>query len=207
MHTKILSQNNLSNQRRETMLGNAIQCVLDEMHDILSNALGANNRRQYMHDRGIRGNINWSFALTPTEIIRDKIPANVIGCTGRAKLFCHLAKQHGITCNVVAMAVIPDWRREYDASRGITPNKSNVIINGHQIISVDTPNGPRMFDPGYHKLRFMAESPCINSIVDIGRTHEFIIRAIVPGDKFISMSSYWELDDMYRKGGTYQKIN
>lgn len=186
------------------MLEKSIQYVLDEMHDILSSALGPNNRRQYMWNKCIRGDINWSFALTPVEIIRDKIPTNVIGCTGRAKLFCYLAGQHGVKCNVIAMAAIPDLRREYYASHGVTPDNSNVVINGHQIISVDTPDGSRMFDPGCRKLKFISVKPCFGCIVDIGQAYEFIIRAIVPGDKFISLSSYWELDDMYRSGGTYQ---
>ena len=89
-----------------TMLENTLQQILDEMHKILSHAVEPNNRHEYLRGMGIRHDINKSFSFTPTDIIRDKIPSNVIGCTGRAKLFCHLAQQHGISCNVVAMATL-----------------------------------------------------------------------------------------------------
>lgn len=177
------------------------------MHHILSNAVGPNNRREYMRTNNIRNNINWSFSLGASDIINGRIPSNVIGCTGRAKLFCHLAHQRGIKCNVVAMASIKDWRREYDAANGVTPNNSSIVINGHQIILVDMPNGQRMFDPERRRLKFLNFIPRIGGIVDIGAPQEFIIRAIVPADKFISLSSYWELDDMYRNGNDISKTN
>lgn len=180
-----------------------IQSILDEAHDILSRAVGPNNRREYMRANNIHGDINWHFTLTAPDIIRNRIPSNVIGCTGRAKLFCHLAKQHGVACNVVIIANIRDLQREHDAARGTTPDNTHIIINGHQIISTDTPDGPRMFDPGARQLNFLTEQPHIGGIVDIGGSQDFIIRALVPGDKFMSLSSYWELDNMYRNGDAY----
>lgn len=181
-----------------TPLETKLQSVLDEMHSILSNAVGPNDRREYMRTNNIHGDINWSFSLTPTDIINHRIPSNVIGCTGRAKLFCYLAGKYGIECKVVAMAIISDWRREYDASHGITPKDSRIVINGHQIISIDTPDGPRMFDPARRRLKLLPDETQTGRFVDVGYPYEFIICAIVPGDKFISLSSYWELDDMYR---------
>lgn len=183
-----------------TPLESELQSILDEMHSVLSRAVGPNNRREYMRANNIHGDINWHFALTPMDIINRRIPSNVIGCTGYAKLFCHLAAARGIACNVVAMAAVPDWRREYDATHGITPTDSRITINGHQIISVDTPDGPRMFDPARRRLKLLTDAPQIGRFVDIGYPYEFIICAIVPGDKFIPLSSYWELDAMYRNG-------
>ena len=179
-----------------------VQQILDEMHNILSNALGPNNRREYMRANNIRGDINWSFSLSPTDIIRNRIPSNVIGCTGCAKLFCFLAQQYGIKCNVVAMASIPDWRREHFATQGVTPDNSDIVINGHQIISVDFADGPRMFEPARRRFVPLTVPPRIGGIVDIGTPQEYIIRAIVPGDKFIKLSSYWELDNLYRNSTT-----
>ena len=79
-----------------TPLETKLQSVLDKMHSILSNAVGPNDRREYMRANNIPGDINWSFSLTPTDIINRRIPSNVIGCTGRAKLFCYLAGKYGI---------------------------------------------------------------------------------------------------------------
>ena len=177
-----------------------LQSILNDMHAILSSAVGPNDRRAYMRAHNIHGDINWSFSLTPTDIIRDRIPSNVIGCTGRAKLFCHLATERDVSCDVVSMAAIPDWQREYHAAHGITPNISRVVINGHQMIAVDTPDGPRMFDPARHRVTFLTTPPRIGGIIDIGAPDEYLIRAIVPGDKFIPLSSYWELDALYRHG-------
>lgn len=184
---------------------NTIQSILDEMHNILCRAIGPNNRHEYMHINNIHNDINWHFALTAPDIIHKHIPSDVIGCTGRAKLFCHLAKRHNVACNVVMMASIRDLQREHDAAIGITPDNTHIIINGHQIISIDTPDGPRMFDPGARQLKFLTERPYIGRIVNIGHSQDFIIRAPVPGDKFMFLASYWELDDMYRNGGACQK--
>ena len=72
------------------MIMQEIQKILDKLHEILDSAVGPDNRREYMRKIGVTGR-DWHFALTADEIIKNKIPKNVMGCTGCAKLFCKLA--------------------------------------------------------------------------------------------------------------------
>ena len=179
------------------MTGAKLQSILDEMHEILSHAVGPNNRREYMRANGIRGGVNWSFSLTAADIIRDRIPARVIGCSGIAKLFCHLAASYGLECRVVAMARLADWTREDRALHGVTPDNDKVIINGHQIIAVDTGEGLRMFDPARRSLQFLGDAPRVGGLIEMFGT-DYIIRALVPGADFMKVLSYWDLDAIYR---------
>ena len=181
------------------MIEDTLQSILDEMHDIFGRAVGPNNRRQYMAANNIHADVNWSFALTVDDIIRNRIPAKVIGCTGVAKLFCHLADARGLRCDVVTMARLVDWRREYDASHGITPQTGSVVINGHQIIAVNTPDGMRMFDPMGQKLHFIKDCPTVGRIVDVNRC-DYLVCAIVSGAEFMHVDTYWKLDAIYRSG-------
>lgn len=174
-----------------------LQSILDEMHDILSHAVGPNNRREYMRLNGIQGGVGWSFSLTANDIIRDRIPGAVIGCTGVAKLFCHLAAARGQDCHVVAMARLADWTREDRARRGIVPDNDKVVINGHQIIAVDTDAGRRMFDPARRVLCFLSDAPRIGNVVEMFGI-DFLVRAVVPAKDFMNVSSYWDLDALYR---------
>ena len=176
-----------------------LQSILDEMHGILSRSVGPNNRREYMRANGIRGDVNWAFSLTATDIIRDRIPIKVMGCSGIAKLFCHLAALRGLDCQVVAMARLADWTREEGAARGIDPDNDKVIINGHQIVAVDTGAGLRMFDPVRCTLKFLSDAPRIGGLVEMFGI-DYLIRAIVPAPDFMKVSSYWDLDVLYRGG-------
>ena len=66
-----------------------IKSIMAQMHNIFHDAVGPRSRSDYMKSQGVSGR-DWHFGLSAEDIIKDKIPANVIGCTGRAKLFCYL---------------------------------------------------------------------------------------------------------------------
>ncbi len=72
------------------MITEEIQKVLNDLDKILRSAVGPRNRREYMREIGVTDR-NWHFSLTADEIIKNKIPAAVIGCFGIARLFCKLA--------------------------------------------------------------------------------------------------------------------
>ena len=79
-------------------------------------------------------NINM-FSFNADDIIKFKIPSQVVGCSGRADLFAKYATENGLDVNVVVMVDIADKNKEYP--------------NGHQIIAVKFPDGSQqLIDPG-----------------------------------------------------------
>ena len=67
-----------------------IQSLLDKMHTMFNGAVGPNNRAEYMRQHNVSG-IDWHFSLSADDIINQKIPRMVAGCTGIAKVFCKYA--------------------------------------------------------------------------------------------------------------------
>lgn len=170
-----------------------IKSILAEMDVMLRGAVGPRTRKEYMQKRGVSGR-NWHFGLSAEQIIKDKIPANVMGCTGRAKLFCKLAAKKGIKSFVVCTAKYDDWK----AAR----NGEVRIINGHQIIAVEIGGKMRVFDPGRKDLVFIKTNLKLGELIDAvdSGKKEYIVTAVVPGDEFEQMNTYQKLYNLYVSG-------
>ncbi len=170
-----------------------IKCIIAQMHSMFHDAVGPRSRSDYMKSHGVSGR-NWHFGLSAADIIKDKIPANVIGCTGRAKLFCYLAAQKGIKAHVVCTAKYDDWKATHDG-------KAN-HMNGHQIIAVEIDGKMRVFDPGRKNLVFIDTELKSGEFIDaIGSgKKDYIVTAVVPGDEFAKMNTYQQLSNLYSSG-------
>lgn len=170
-----------------------IRSIMAQMHSVFHNAIGPRTRREYMKEYGIRDR-DWHFGLSAEDIIKDKIPANVIGCTGRAKLFCYLAAQKGIKAHVVCTAKYDDWKATHDG-------KAN-YKNGHQIIAVEIDGKMCVFDPGRKNLVFIDTELKSGEFIDAmgSGKKDYIVTAVVPGDEFAKMNTYKQLSNLYSSG-------
>ena len=75
------------------------------------------------------------FSFNADDIIKFKIPSQVVGCSGRADLFAKYAAENGLDVNIVVMVD--------------TAEKDRPFPNGHQIIAVKFPDGSQqLIDPG-----------------------------------------------------------
>lgn len=176
------------------MITEKIQSILDRMHEILHNAVGPRSRREYMESIGVGGR-DWHFSLTADDIIKDKIPANVMGCTGRAKLFCKLAADAGLPCFAVCTAYEPDWN---DARGG-----KEHTISGHQVIAVEIDGKLCMFDPGKPKLAFIDTDVVVGNLVDFGfrdMPGRYLITAIMSPKEYAKTNTYQKLRNIYASG-------
>ena len=181
------------------MITEKIQSILDRMHEILHNAVGPRNRREYMIENGISDEY-WHFSLTADDIIRNKIPANVMGCTGRAKLFCKLAAENGIDCFVVCCAKLTDWyaSREY---RIESNHRKIKTMSGHQVIMVEIDGKLKMFDPGHKQLNFLDCIPGVGNIVKFpGGSQQYLITAVMKPSDFAKMDSAKKFCHVYASG-------
>ncbi len=170
-----------------------IQLILNDIHEIFRNAVGQRNRREYMRENNIPFDINYSFSLSADDIINNKIPARVAGCTGIAKVFCKYAATKGMECYVLATANYKDWLA---AKAG-----GNNIINGHQIIAVEKDGKLCAFDPGRKELKW------IDGVIEKGRFIEalagrpkYLIGAITPRDDFVQCNEYRKIRNLYTSG-------
>jgi hypothetical protein len=176
------------------MITEQIQKVLDELHKILSSAVGPHDRREYMREIGTIGR-DWHFSLTADEIIKNKIPANVMGCTGRAKVFCKLATDAGLKYVAVCTAYEPDWKDARDGKEH--------TISGHQVIAVEVDGKLRMFDPGKPKLEFINTDVVVGNLVDFGFRDvpgRYLITAIMRPDEYNKINTYQKLRNVYASG-------
>ena len=126
----------------------------EEFHNIFRNAIGPRKLTEYASAKKMtmKQAEDWKFALTANDIINEHIPANVVGCSGRAAVFSYLLQQKMIPHKVILTAVVTDLNRAYnDVQQGNKPN----LINGHQIIAIEIDGHLRMFDPGAPKLDFL----------------------------------------------------
>ncbi len=165
--------------------------VLDRLHKTFGRAVGPRTRRKYMTEHGFQG-IDWSFSLSADDIIRQKIPANVAGCTGRAKVFCKYARDANMDCVVLATARVSDLN-----GSGTT--------NSHQIIAVrDEKTGQLCaFDPGHRKLEYINAPVELGSVIDFqfdGRPNPHAITAILSPDEYSKVSSYNDIHSLYLHG-------
>ena len=176
------------------MITDTIQKILTEIDDILRKAVGPRSRPDYMKAAGIT-DPDWHFSLTADDIIEQKIPANVIGCTGIAKLFCKLATGKGFKYQVVCTAYEPDWRK---ARKGEPRN-----IGGHQLIAVEIDGKLRMFHPGRSKLEFIDANVVVGNTVDFGfrDVHGlYLITAIMAPEDFVKINTGQKLHNVYASG-------
>ena len=171
-----------------------IQEILDEMQQMFKTAIGPKNRREYMDSIGVSGR-DWHFGLTPEQIIKNKIPVNVIGCTGIAKLFCKLAKGKGLNSFVVCTARFDDWMAAKQDSQ-------QKIRNGHQLNAIEIDGVLRVFDAGRRRVHFIETNLKPGTFIDALQrgTRDYILTAVIPDTEFLHMDTYQKLSNLYTSG-------
>ena len=174
-----------------------IQSLLDKMHAMFDKAIGPNNRSEYMQQHNVSG-IDWHFYLSADDIIEQKVPRAVAGCTGISKVFSKLATEAGLKHVVLTTARMADLNSaEQDRKSG----KKERIISGHQIIAVYDENGKlRAFDPGRKELRYIKSEIQVGNIINFHFGGEVVphrITAILAPQKFAKVNTYKKLRDLY----------
>ncbi len=182
-----------------------IQSLLDKMHAMFDKAIGPNNRSEYMQQHNV-GGIDWHFSLSADDIINQKIPRAVAGCTGKAKVFSKLMTEAGLKHVVLTTARIADLNgAEQDRKDG----KKERIISGHQIIAVYDENGKlRAFDPGLKELKYIKSEIQVGNIIKFRFGGEIIphtITAILAPQEFAKVNTYKKLRDLYICGSGDKK--
>ncbi len=166
-----------------------INKLLKQVADTFSNADNPNmSRHEWIKKNNIKTGIDYSFSLTADDIINQKIPRPVAGCTGTARLFSTYAEQLGLKTNIILTAKLSDLE-----------NPNNSPINGHQIMMVEFSDGPRIFDPGRRVLEFIKATPKIGSIIKaIGTDNpDYIITSILPLYEYNKIKTYKDLENHY----------
>ena len=182
-----------------------IQSLLDKMHAMFDKAIGPNNRSEYMRQHNVSG-IDWHFSLSADDIINQKIPRAVAGCTGISKVFSKLATEAGLKHVVLTTARMADLNAaEQDRKSG----KKERIISGHQIIAVYDENGKlRAFDPGLKELKYIKSEIQVGNIIKFRFGGEIIphtITAILAPQEFAKVNTYKKLRDLYICGSGDKK--
>lgn len=179
---------------------NLIQSLLDKMHAMFDKAIGPNNRSEYMQQHNVSG-IDWHFSLSADDIINQKIPRAVAGCTGIAKVFCKYATDAGLDCVVLVTARIENLD---GAAQDIKEGKKERIINGHQIIAVHDKNGKlHAFDPGRKELGYIKSEIKVGNIINFHFGGEVVphrITAILTPTEYSKINTYQKLRDVYVNG-------
>lgn len=183
---------NMNTMKNDTEI--KIQEILDEMQQMFKTAIGPRNRREYMNSIGVSGR-DWHFSLTPEQIISNKIPAQVIGCTGIAKLFCKLATDRELKVFVVCTAKFDDWM-------AAKQDNNKTINNGHQLNAVEIDGILRVFDAGRRRVHFIDTNLKPGSLIDALQkgTTDYLLTAVVPGKQFLHMDTYQKLCNLYTSG-------
>lgn len=184
---------------------NLIQSLLDKMHAMFDKAIGPNNRSEYMRQHNVSG-IDWHFSLSAEDIIEQRVPRAVAGCTGISKVFSKLATEAGLKHVVLTTARMADLNAaEQDRKSG----KKERIISGHQIIAVYDENGKlRAFDPGRKELRYIKSDIQVGNIINFHFGGEVVphrITAILAPQKFAKVNTYKKLRDLYICGSGDKK--
>ena len=182
-----------------------IQSLLDKMHAMFDKAIGPNNRSEYMQQHNV-GGIDWHFSLSAEDIIEQRVPRAVAGCTGRSKVFSKLATEAGLKHVVLTTARMADLNAaEQDRKSG----KKERIISGHQIIAVYDENGKlRAFDPGLKELKYIKSDIQVGNIIKFRFGGEIIphtITAILTPQEFAKVNTYKKLRDLYVCGSSDKK--
>ena len=177
-----------------------IQSLLDKMHAIFDRAAGPNNRAEYMRQHNVSG-IDWHFSLSADDIIEQRVPRAVAGCTGISKVFSKLATEAGLKHVVLTTARIADLNvAEQDRKDG----KKEHVISGHQIIAVYDANGNlHAFDPGLKDLKYIKSEIKVGNIINFlfgGEVVPHRITAILTPQEFTEVNTYKKLRDLYVYG-------
>ena len=170
-----------------------IQSLLDKMHAMFNANVVFDpkngkqvDRSEYMKQR--KEPVDNIFTWSADYIIKNKIPRNVVGCTGTARVFSKLATEAGLDVFVVETARIADL------------NQENREINGHQIIAVyDKEGNLRAFDPGKQKLKYINKKITIGNNIDFVFGGEVIphqIMAILTPEEFSKINTRQKLHDL-----------
>ncbi len=158
--------------------------TLVEFHKLFENSRGPQNLGEYAkaHNMNMAQAEEWKFALTVPEIIQQKIPADVIGCSARANVFSYLLRQRMVLHKIVLTA-----RKDHlmSAQNAIAQGQKPNLIHGHQIIAVEIDGKLRMFDPSRKALEF------IDTIVEPLRTFQYNTEGL-PGDYIITNVMSWQ---------------
>ena len=182
-----------------------IQSLLDKMHAMFNGAVGPNNRAEYMRQHNVSG-IDWHFSLSADDIINQKIPRMVAGCTGIAKVFCKYATDAGLDCVVLTTARIENLD---GAAQDIKEGKKERVISGHQIIAMHDAGGRlRAFDPGLKELKYIKSDIQVGNIIKFRFGGEIIphtITAILTPQEFAKVNTYKKLRDLYICGSGDKK--
>ena len=184
---------------------NLIQSLLDKMHAMFDKAAGPNNRSEYMRQHNVSG-IDWHFSLSADDIIEQRVPRAVAGCTGISKVFSKLAAEAGLKHVVLTTAREENlWDAEQDRKIG----KKERIVSGHQIIAVYDENGKlRAFDPGRKELRYIKSEIQVGNIINFHFDGEVVphrITAILAPQEFAKVNTYQKLRDLYICGSSDKK--
>ncbi len=178
-----------------------IQSLLDKMHAMFDMAAGPNNRSEYMRQHNVSG-IDWHFSLSADDIIEQRIPRAVAGCTGKAKVFSKLATEAGLKHVVLATAREENLK---DAEQDRAIGRKERIISGHQIIAIYDENGNlRAFDPGRKELGYIKSEIQVGNIINFHFGGEIVphrITAILTPQEFAKVDTYKKLRDLYVDGG------
>ena len=182
-----------------------IQSLLDKMHAMFDKAAGPNNRSEYMRQHNVSGT-DWHFSLSADDIIEQRIPRAVVGCTGISKVFSKLATEAGLKHVVLTTAREENlWDAEQDRKSG----KKERIISGHQIIAVYDENGNlHAFDPGLKELRYIKSEIQVGNIINFrfnGEIVPHLITAILTPREFAKVNTYQKLRDLYVCGSSDKK--
>lgn len=182
-----------------------IQSLLDKMHAMFNGAVGPNNRAEYMRQHNVSG-IDWHFSLSADDIIEQRVPRAVAGCTGISKVFSKLATEADLKHVVLTTAREENLKgAEQDRKSG----KKERIISGHQIIAVYDGNGKlRAFDPGLKELKYIKSDIQVGNIIKFRFDGEIIphtITAILTPQEFAKVNTYKKLRDLYVYGSGNKK--
>lgn len=182
-----------------------IQSLLDKMHAIFDRAAGPNNRAEYMRQHNVSG-IDWHFSLSVDDIIEQRVPRAVAGCTGISKVFSKLATEAGLKHVVLTTARIADLNgAEQDRKDG----RKERIISGHQIIAVyDEKGNLRAFDPGRKELGYIKSDIQVGNIINFQFSVGVLphrITAILTPQEFAKVNTYKKLRDLYVYGSGNKK--
>lgn len=182
-----------------------IQSLLDKMHAMFDKAIGPNDYSEYMRQHNVSG-IYWHFSLSADDIIKQKIPRAVAGCTGKAKVFSKLATEVGLKHVVLTTACEEKLK---GAERDRKYGKKERLISGHQIIAVYDENGKlRAFDPGLKELRYIKSEIQVGNIINFNFGEGVVphrITAILTPQEFAKVNTYKKLRDLYVYGSGDKK--
>ena len=173
-------------------------------HDIEPSLKDAISRDEYFEQHPeITDHKNFNFSLSGDDIVKNKIPYNVAGCTGRAKLFSKYAQEVGLK----------DFYIVITAKKDDLKNKnSNQMIDGHQLIAIKLSDGLHIIDPGAGKTYEKAK---IDGICRVGENidavrsnkNDYVISAILEPNEYNDIKTYEQIEKLYIGGAFKAGIN